>query len=337
MEDDFDISAAVDDIGGGLGFEVDEKPVSDDVVLDVVAKEVSDEKPLELAAPEATATGETPTADPSATPNINEPPKTWRKEASATWAALPSEAKAEILKRETDIFKGIESYKGDATYGKSVRTVVQPYEAIMAANGMDPVATIGGMLRGHHTLATGTPEQKATLFKQMARDYRIDLSSLVAPAGEAPYIDPTVAALQNELRGVQSQLSEANNRRQAEVRASVSADLDKFAADPKNLYFNEVATDIATLLQRGVAGTLQEAYERAVWLNPVTRAKEVARTTAEAATKAAAESATKAAAARKATAANVTTRARSGSATTPTGSLDDTLNEAFAEIKARKG
>jgi hypothetical protein len=269
--------------------------------------------------------------------NLDEPPKTWRKEASATWAALPSEAKAEILKRETDIFKGIESYKVDATFGKSMKSVVQPYEAIMQANGMEPVSTIQGMLRGHHTLATGTPEQKAAIFKQMAKDYRIDLSSLAAPASEPPYIDPAVASLQTELRAVQSQLSEANQRRQAEARASVSAELDKFAGDPKNVHFNEVANDIANLLQRGVAGSLQEAYEKAVWLNPATRAKEAARNTAEAAAKAQGEAAARAAAARKATAANVTTRARSGSATTPTGSLDDTLNEAFAAIKSRQG
>lgn len=334
MDDDFDIEAAVDDIGGGLGFEVDDKP-TDDVELEVTAPAEAEKPVAETPVEEAATTGEgEKPAEASA--SLDEPPKTWRKEASATWAALPSEAKAEILKRESDIFKGIESYKVDATFGKSMKSVVQPYEAIMQANGMEPVSTIQGMLRGHHTLATGTPEQKATIFKQMAKDYRFDLSSLAAPAGEPPYIDPAVATLQNELRAVQSQLSEANQRRQAEARASVSAELDKFAGDPKNIHFNEVANDIANLLQRGLAGSLQEAYEKAVWLNPVTRAKEAARTTAEANAKAAAEAATKATAARKALAANVTTRARSGSATTPTGSLDDTLSEALAGIKSRQ-
>lgn len=334
MDDDFDIEAAVDDIGGGLGFEVDDKPTGD-VELEVTAPAEA-EKPLAETPVEEAPTlpeGEKPA---EAAASVDEPPKTWRKEASATWAALPSEAKAEILKREADIFKGIESYKVDATFGKSMKSVVQPYEAIMQANGMEPVSTIQGMLRGHHTLATGTAEQKAAIFKQMAKDYRIDLASLATPTGEPPYIDPAVATLQNELRAVQSQLSEANQRRQAEARASVSAELDKFAGDPKNIHFNEVANDIANLLQRGLAGSLQEAYEKAVWLNPVTRAKEAARTTAEANAKAAAEAATKATAARKALAANVTTRARSGSATTPTGSLDDTLSEALAGIKSRQ-
>lgn len=336
MEDDFDVGAAVDEIGSGLGF--DESPApkeDDDVVLEVTAKDVT-----EASTPAPAAASETPLETPtdgtaSTLASVDEPPKTWRKEASATWAALPSEAKSEILKREADIFKGIESYKVDATFGKSMKAAVQPYEEIMRANGLEPVATVQGMLRGHHTLATGTPEQKTALFRQMAKDYRIDLASLSETSGEPPYIDPSVAALQNELRGVQSQLAEVNQRRMQEVRNSISSEIDNFAKNPANPYFDEVAAEVATLLQKGVAGTLQEAYEKAVWLNPATRAKEAARTTAEATAKAQQELREREAKARKATAANVKASAKSGSATTPLGSLDDTLEAALSKIKAR--
>jgi hypothetical protein len=330
MDDDFDVNAAVDEIGGSLGFESEPEAGDAEINLEVT---------LPAEAP-AASEPPTPPAEPSSeasttTPAADAPPRTWRKEASATWAALPSEAKAEILKREDDIFKGIEAYKGDATYGKSVRSAVQPYEAIMAANGMDPVTTIGGMLRGHHTLATGTPEQKATLFKQMARDYHIDLASLAAPAGEPPYIDPAVAALQNQLQAVQSQLSQQTQRQQAEARSSVKSQVDAFADDPKNVYFNEVAADVVTMLQKGAAGSLQEAYEKAIWLNPTVRAKEIARTTAETSSKVLGDAREREAAVKKATAANVKARAKSGSATTPLASLDDTLEATLARIKSR--
>ena len=44
-------------------------------------------------------------------------PKTWRPEAAAKFATLPPEVQQEVLKREEDIFKGLEGYKADASIG----------------------------------------------------------------------------------------------------------------------------------------------------------------------------------------------------------------------------
>lgn len=324
-----DMDSAVADIGAGLGFDTDDTG-GDDVELVVASPE---------ATPSPTAEPTPPASDdPAAVPSqaadpAPEPPKTWRKEASAVWATLPPEAKAEVLKREEDIFKGIESYKVDATFGKTLKGIIAPYEGILRQQNIDPVKQIGNLMQAHYTLATGTPEARVSMFQRIAAEYGVDLAQL--SGGEAPYIDPTVKALQSELAGVKFQLSAAERGRQAEVAAANAKQVDAFASDTKNAYFNEVADEMATLLRRGVVGTLQEAYDKAVWLNPVTRAKEVARSSAEAAKAAAAEAAAKAAAAKKATAANVRTSAKSGSATTPLGSIDDTLAAAFASIKAR--
>lgn len=336
MEDDFDVNAAVDEIGGGLGLDLPEA-TGDDLTLEVEAKVVPEAK--ELPAPETPSEtpGETPAETPTtpAATNPDSPPLTWRKEASAVWATIPSEAKAEILKRENDIFKGIEAYKVDAGFGKTMKSVVAPYEHIMRANGMAPEVAVTNMLSAHHTLGTGTPEQKLAMLQSIAKSYRVDLTQLAAPAGEPPYIDPTVAALQNELREVKSFVSEAQQRQRQAVVTTVSAEVDSFASDPANVHFSEVANNVATLIERGIATSLKDAYEQAVWANPVTRAKEIARTSAEASAKAAADAAARVTAARKASSANVQTRAKSGSATTPTGSLDDTLSEALADIRAR--
>lgn len=342
-----DMGSAVDNIGSGLGFDTstggDDVDVStglgitgtdrstDNVGIDSQGTHNAgvDGKPTTAAGTEGvTVEGVT---DPTAAP---EPPKTWRKEAAATWAALPPEAKAEILKREEDIFKGIEAYKADAGFGKSLKGVMAPYMPILQQYNIDPVAQVQQLMNAHHTLALGSPQQKAALFQQLARDYQIDLSQLQAP-GEAPYIDPAVKDLQTQLQAVKSQLSSAEQARLNETKQTLEKQIDAFAQDPANAHFNEVANDMAVLLEKGVCKTLPEAYERAVWMNPAVRAKEVARQQAEASKKAADEAATKAAAARKATGANVRTSAKSGSAAAPLGSIDDTLAEALAAIKAR--
>lgn len=331
MEDDFDMAAAVADVGDGLGLGTESGDGDDDLGLGEVATK-SEAGEAESGTPPAAETA--PAVETPATTPVDDFPKTWRKEASAHWANLPSEVKAEVLKRESDIFQGLETYKVDANFGKSVKTVVAPYEQALRSQNIDPVNVIQGLMHSHHTLATGTQQQKLELFQKIASDYRVDLSGF-APAGEPPYVDPAVQALQNQLQAVQSQLSATERQQTDQRKAEMSKQVDAFASDTKNVYWNEVADDMAALLTKGVVGTLQEAYDKAVWLNPVTRMKEVTRTAAVNAEKAVSEAKAKAEKARAATAANVKTRARTGSAATSADSLDDTLNEALADIRNR--
>lgn len=345
MPGDFDMDAAVGEVSDGLGLDTDSSGGDDDLGLGedfgVKGADESGEAPI-TGEPTASDASTAPAKSTAATATTTEAapvddyPKTWRKEVSAHWASLPSEVKAEILKREGDIFQGLEGYKADAGIGKSVKSIVAPYESILRSQNLDPLNVINGLMQSHHLLATGTPQQKQDLLQRIIRDYRIEVPGGQAPAtGEPPYVDPAVAALQTELSTIKSQLSATEQRQLDTRRIEVGKQVDTFAADPKNIYWAEVADDMSQLLAKGVVGTLQEAYDKAVWLNPVTRAKEVTRTTAEASKEAAAEAKRKADAVRVSTAANVKARAKSGSAATSSDSLDDTLNEAYAEIIAR--
>lgn len=332
-EFDFDMGAAVDEVAGGLGLDLLEGGSGDDSE-GLPNLEVTPPAAEEGREPPADPAAGTPPTEPVAPDPAAEPPKTWRKEAAATWAALPAEARAEVLKREEDIFKGIEVYKADAGFGKSMKTALDPYMPVLAQHNIDPVAQVRGLMEAHHTLALGSPEQKAALFQKLAADYKVDLSQLQAP-GEAPYLDPAVKSLQAELNAVKSQLTTAEQTRMAEVKQTLTREIEAFAANPANIHFEAVANDMAQLLQSGVCKTLAEAYDKAVWTNPVTRAQEVTRQQTEASKKAAEEAAAKAVAARKSMAANVRTSAKSGGAAAPLGSIDDTLAATLAAIKSR--
>lgn len=258
-----------------------------------------------------------------------QPPKTWRPEAAAKFATLPPEVQQEVLKREEDIFKGLESYKADASIGKALKGVVQPYLQMFQSQGIDPMQQVSGLMRAHVALATGTPEQKQQFFQHLAKEYGVDLGT------EAPYVDPQVAGLQKQLSDLQSRLNGREQHEANEARSKLQAEIDSFASDPAHQYFDEVANDIAGLLRSGAAKDLKDAYDKAIWANPITRAKEQARLTAEAETKAKAEAAERAKQARKATGANVKSSAKAASGTAPLGSIDDTLNAALAAIKSR--
>lgn len=258
-----------------------------------------------------------------------QPPKTWRPEAAAKFATLPPEVQQEVLKREEDIFKGLESYKADASIGKAFKGVVQPYLQVFQSQGIDPMQQVSGLMRAHVALATGTPEQKQQFFQHLAKEYGVDLDT------EAPYVDPQVAGLQKQLSDLQSRLNGREQHEANEARSKLQAEIDSFASDPAHQYFDEVANDMAGLLRSGAAKDLKDAYDKAIWANPITRTKEQARLTADAETKAKAEAAEKAKQARKATGANVKSSAKAASGTAPLGSIDDTLKAALVAIKSR--
>jgi hypothetical protein len=317
-ENAFDIEAASDSIGEDL-FPSEAAATEEGLEVEVT--------PEPLAAEEGAAAPET---DPNAEPiPVDEAPKTWRPEAAAAWKDLPPNAKAEILKREDDMFRGIEGYKQDAGIGKTLKGIMQPYDAIMKQAGINPFQQVKQLMDSHYVLATGAPAQKLEFMQKLAKDYGVDLGI------EAPYIAPEVSNLQQELNAVKSQLNSYQTQNQQAARAKIDQEINTFSTDPKNIYFNEVSEDIARLLKSGVAENLSDAYQKAVRLNPVTYQKEQDRLLKEQQASANAAKRLKTQSINTSTAARVTSKSLPGSATAPLGSIEDTLNEAYAEIKSR--
>lgn len=330
---DFDMSAAVDSLSDELGFESETPQDQDDLQVEIGEGDLQNAENANLTPPADNP--DTPPADAPPTPSAIEPPKTWRKEALEQWNALPEVVKAEVLKREEDIFRGLEVYRADATFGKSLKSVLDPYMPILQQYNIDPAAQVANLMQAHHTLALGAPEQKVAFMRQLAQEYGIDLGEL-SGAG-APFVDPAVDALQKELQAVKSTLS-ARERAEAQQRMqSIQTEIEQFASDPANEHFDSVANDIAALLKAGTAKDLKDAYEKAVWANPVTRAKLVAKQQADAAAQAKAEAAKRAAAAKSASSVVVRAKPSSASGTAPIGSMDDTMQETLAAIQARGG
>lgn len=331
---EFDMNAGLASVSEGLGFDNTEvedattvaDPALDKAVDGAVAEATKPAAEVTIVAPAAPA----PPAPPA--PPAAEPPKTWRPAAAAKFLAADPEIQAEVLKREEDMHKGLEQYKGDAHFGKSIKQTLDPYLPLLRQHNIDPVAHVGGLMQAHQVLALGTPEQKTALFTKLASDYGVDLKGLSA---EPAWVDPEVKRLRDELDGVKSTLSAGETARQQSAVNEQKAAIDAFAADPANVHFSAVLPDMVEMVAKGQATSLKDAYEKAVWLNPITRAAEVARQQTEAAAKTQAEAEAKAAAAKAATAANVKSRSKGGSATAPLGTMDDTMQAALEKIKAR--
>ena len=359
--EDLDIAAASTEIGESLGLgestadTPDEGPELDISEGDVVSAEVEGEKKEKAAAepattkkvePEKAAAVKPETAEtPASTTTKPEPrtlaPGTWRQEAAARWKDIDPVIQAEILKREDDVHKGISNYKQAADAWKLTHQAIAPYLPTLQQLRIDPIQQIQGLMDINHRLATGTPEDKIQVLTDMAKRFNVDLAAL-DPAAQ-PWVDPQVASLQQTVRDLQSSLRQLEQVPVAQQKQAIAVEVDKFASDPAHVHFDRVYPEMVMLLRADNKISLKEAYDKAVWANPVTRAEELQKVETEKAAQAAkaavdakAAAAARTAAARRATGVNVRSSAYSGRSSTPLGSIDDTLAQTLASIQGRK-
>jgi hypothetical protein len=177
-------------------------------------------------------------------------------------------------------------------------------------------------------------EEKAAYLANMAKSYGIQLPGIEGQ--EEQVSDPTVRKLQEELNGIKQNLTRAQEATINQARQRVTQDVEAFASDAKHPYFDEVADDIAAMIQ--VGHDLESAYEKAVWANPVTRQKELARLQQEQTASIREKAMKEADIAKKAAGLNVRNRDTSRTPTGPKATmrnLDSALEESMRELKSR--
>lgn len=283
------------------------------------------------AAPE-TVVEEVP-ADPALEQAQHSVPRSWAKETHELWTKIPAEAQAQILHREKQMLEGLEGYKQDAGLGKSLREVISPYRPMIEAHGIDETKAVASLFNTHYRLTQGPLEQRQAAFKMLGEGL-----GLVAKT-EGPTETPGERELRERLARLEGSLTEREQRAFNEHKAKVSNDVQAFAsatgADGKPLHphFDECAEDIVAFLQQGAS--LEDAYKKAVYANPVTREKQLAqfRTEQEAALRNKAKQ--EAEAAKKAASTNVRGRDTRKSPTEALGTMEDTMKATLADMRTR--
>jgi len=190
-------------------------------------------------------------------------PHGWSVAAKAAYSELPETVKEAIAKREEEVSQGFARYGGLKQYaeiaernGTTLAQAVNDYakiedglrrdfvsgiDAINARFGINPVKFIQAYAARHGVDFTGQQTAQAGY--------------------QPPHVDPD-AIIQRATAALEEKFA---------VRESQSA-IEQFKNDPQNQYFENVREDMAILLQSGKAKNLQEAYDRACWMNPEIRA-----------------------------------------------------------------
>lgn len=341
QESTLDVDSAVADIASSL--QLVEEPADDPKdagELDSTSDTDSQaDASSPVSPPPETKAAETPPPAPTTPPDPEDKaPDTWTKEAKEKWALVPPELKQEIRKREADIAKHVSQTNEAVNVGKQFEKVISPYMDVLTKHNINPWTHTENLLRAHATMVFGTPEQKVSMFRQLAVDSGIDPSALTQE-GTAAANNPLIrhiSALQQRInqleQGVTGVTSSVQAARAAELEASVLAFAQDEEAHP---FFYDVVDDIQHLIATKAATTLDKAYELAIMANPITRQKMVDREIQKRTEATAAAERERAAKAKKAATGTVRANGR-GRAAPAIGTIDDTLKEALANIHSRE-
>lgn len=334
----FDMESAVERLGNEL-FPEAEPPATDEPVSpkDTVAEALI-EQPKGETSPTTSETNST-TTPPAVTQTTNEPivstaPKSWPKEMHEHWAKTPPVVQQYWQTREKQMLDGLDQYKQAANFGKAFHDVVSPYQEDFQRHGVDAQRGVQFLLEANRRLTTGTPESRQQAYQELGRNLGLSIQPQPAgdPATQTP-IDPRIQTIEQKLAQIEeSQLAKQREAYEA-AQAKIKQEVDAFATDPNHAMFEEVAEDIARFIKAG--DSLQEAYQRAIWANPVTREKQMQARLQTEAEKAKERARLDALPKKQAKGVNVKGRDTARSQTDPVGSMDDTLKDTMAKIKAR--
>lgn len=208
-------------------------------------------------------------------PPARKAPSSWKAEGQAAYVKAangepltPEEVALltqEIDRREGDYHKGLEPYKQSAQVAQRFEEAVKPYMQNFQALGMDAPQAVARILHVEHTLRNGDPQTKAQMFHQLAQEYGVNLGQ------QMPQVDPTVAAMMQRLQQQEQRINNYATAREQEEMAKINAEIQRFSSDPKNEHYEKVWPKMAELLEAKQATSLEDAYSKAIWIDPEVR------------------------------------------------------------------
>ena len=272
--------------------------------------------------------------EPVEEPVWKRPPLSWKKDYHEVWQKADPRLQEYAYQREEQMRRGVEPLLQAKQFADAVQEAISPYITTLNGLGLKPEQAISALMKADHTLRTSDPQTRLQYFMQLANEYGVNLQGMGQgmPQGQQQPVDPTVFALRNELANVRGEVMTWKQQQEAAEQAVLMNEIDNFAV--KAEYFEEARPEMIKLLQSGVAETLEDAYDRAVYGNKELRERILS---AQQAKQSANLSAEKNRAAKAARAAAVSVRSATPGANTAPKSANRRalLEEAFAESEAR--
>lgn len=255
--------------------------IADEVPPDSTNEKVQ-EKPAGEKAPDKVAPA-APETVPGTTHRVDRAPASWKKEAKGEWAALPLQARQEIHRREMEVQRVLNETAPIRQEIQQFREIVTPYMARIQSLGVTPHQAVGELLKADYLLASGSPQQKAVFIDKLLQDYNVDIAELDSvisrrlggqPQPQPQGFDPNQISqlVQQQLQQALAPIYQQRQQQEQQIVQQAAMTVEQMALDPKYPHFEAVREDMADLMElnsrRGIYISVEQAYNKAVGMNP---------------------------------------------------------------------
>jgi hypothetical protein len=230
--------------------------------FDEVAEPAKAEAPRDEAGKFAPAPEEeTPVEEPV----WKRPPASWKKDYHEVWQTADDRLKEYAWTREEQMKAGVEPLKAKAQFADQMQEVLNPYMNTIQGLGIDAPKAVKALMEADHALRYSNPQEKLQYFARLAQSYGVDLNNMGNLPQQMP-VDPTIFALQNELNNVRGEVQGWKQAQEQQQNQALLGEINIFSQ--KAEYFEEARPVMIQLLQSGVATDLDDAYQKALRLDP---------------------------------------------------------------------
>lgn len=210
------------------------------------------------------------------------PPGSWTPAMREKWNTLPPDVQTYIHRREREISTGFNEIKAVKTWRDQFLNTVNPYQQVFTAEGGDVLGTVNNLLKTANVLYGGSQSQKVMAVATIIKNFGVDLPMLdAALAGQAPTdggsnagggdANSIQAIIQRELQTALGPILRGQQSNDAQMDRDAESEIETFATDPKNEFFDDVKDTMADLLElaakRSQKMDLSTAYNRAILMH----------------------------------------------------------------------
>ena len=231
--------------------------------LEPVRKDVPRDEQGKFAAKEPEQTMMQQAQEPVEEPVWKRPPASWKKDYHDVWQTADDRMKEYAWQREEQMKAGVQPLMEKARIADQFNEVLNPYMETIRGLGMDAPKAVKALMEADHALRYSDPQQKQQLFMRLAQQYGVNLGDMSQLPQQM--VDPNISALQQELNRVRGEVLSWKEQQEQVQNQSLLSEIDSFAMRAE--HFEEARPTMISLLQSGVATTLEDAYEKALRLD----------------------------------------------------------------------
>lgn len=215
-------------------------------------------------------------------------PQSWKAGAKAKWAATDPEIRAEVQRREREVTKVLSDSAASRRFAQEFREVAGLFEQRLRSANVHPLKAFQSLMHIDQTMATSTPVERAKMAAQWLQSYQVDFQLLDQALSGAEIVSPDdrverllaqkLAPVEEFIQGQRTQAQRSEQQMAQESQTAVEAMAND---DVKYPDFELVREDMADIIEinsrRGISLSLEQAYTKAVAMNPDASAAAAAR------------------------------------------------------------